>query len=288
MRTTPPSLNELRQQREAALARLSPEKLAAVGATLGSIAAVASAEVVGHRQERDLDMIKSPEVREAFTASFDRTVQLYDRINLDTPSPEAFAEAGVDFARLSDAYERMEEEGLAPVVVISPLLGKQQTIQLFDQLTNDQTIPNNPLKHRPDGNGLWINDTLTDTLWDEANHFPDTATVLTDASGTQWAISLSPGTPASQDQGTAHQDLTYRDQLPPLSTYLTQQATTIQAGETPIDDYSTKASITWLKTAAGALRAPRGFWSSGDGQVYVGWSGVDVRGDYLGGRLPVW
>ena len=295
MRTRPYTLAEVTSLHESALSRQSPEALAAAGADLGALAAATALhhEQTGRLEQpktEGLDSIENPAVRDSFEQTWDQVEHLFERISLLPPDPEQFDAAGVNFAHLAAEYERMEDEGLAPEIVIAPQnLSLEEAKRLYADLSDDTTIPNNPLQRQSDGNGLYINDSVADA-WDAlVSSAPQSADGTEpphhlDSGGYAWTIRLIPDTTEPTDTDVDH---TTNDAIhPTMSEYLTLQATSIQAGRTPIDG----STYTWLNGTFGDSngRAPDGYWDSGRGQVSVVWRGVGYRDGDLGSRLPVW
>lgn len=71
-----------------------------------------------------------------------------------------------------------QEEGVAPHVVLAPHgLGKENWLAIGQKMTNDKTIPNNPLDQHPlsdiikvrDVYGLSISPEITDDIWHNLN-----------------------------------------------------------------------------------------------------------------------
>jgi hypothetical protein len=218
-------------------------------------------------------------------------------MELAAPSVEQFMQAGVDFGHLASEYERMEIAGLQPEMVVTPVLPVVPTdstsgswSELYESLTSDKTIPNNPLQARDDGKGLYVNDDVRGA----ATELYDSERSLVSGSDIHsvddwaWTIALIPTTAKPQELSTPHTDKetdTLSSQHATISQYLTLQATRIQAGETPVD----ADTYTWLAgTFENGAQAPRGSWFSGDGQVVVSWNRVGDQNDGIGVRLPVW
>jgi len=240
-----------------------------------------------------------PDMRELVEKSFLQTEQLFARMELAAPSIEQFIQAGVDFGHLASEYERMEIAGLQPELVVTPVLPVVPTAltsgswsELYESLTEDKTIPNNPLQARDDGKGLYINDDvqqIAGELYDSELNLVRSADVHSiNEGGWGWTIALLPTTAKPQELSTPHTDKevdALSSQHATISQYLTLQATRIQAGETPVD----ADTYTWLAgTFENGAQAPRGYWDSDDGQVYVGWDGSSYQYDGIGVRLPVW
>ncbi len=276
------------------------------GAGLNGLVRERTAEAKDHGSLGDdgLEQIANRDIKLAFEGGFKGAEQLFERVALQPPTAEQFAEVGVDFAALAQSYERMEHEGLEPAVVVSPSLpltsedsGDTTWRTMYDELTADTTIPNNPLKARSDGNGFWLDDGIASdaqrllqqererTIHSSDIHYVETETGL-------WTIALLPSTNAPQELGTPHTNHEPPghgdpeiDKHQTISQYLTLQATKIQAGRPPID----VGTYSWLQgTSEDGVLAPYGIWIASDGQVLVLWDDVGRELVSLGVRLPEW
>ncbi len=223
-----------------------------------------------------------------FKHTFASTEKLFARIGLTPPTAEELTGSGIDLSHLADVYETMQANSLEPRIVLSPTtLSIDQAKDLFNDLTSDKTIPNNPLQQREDGNGLFINPDVT-KHWSELTSpdlLPNDLPIHTSADGTSWSIRIIPGTPEPTHTNIAHNNPAYPDK-PTITEYLSLQANLIQEGQQPID----AGFYTWLQGTFGdnGSFAPLGRWGSYDGQVYLYWVETDVRGDDLGVRLLRW
>ena len=227
-----------------------------------------------------LEKITDPEVREVFERSLETTKAIYAKgqrfRGLDVPSYELFT--NLDIARLGERFQDMESKDLEPQVLITPQLSKQDTISLFSDRTKDDNV----LRQ----GGLWVNDRITDTIWDELNVPGANQPTLTTPDGTVWTITLTSGTQKPQNPKTSHDDLAARNiPLLTISQYTRLQLGNIQEGRPPVDGNT----WTWLSgTFSAGAAAPFGRWGPGLGQVDVGWNGVGRRGGYLGSRQLTW
>lgn len=272
-------------------------------------AETAAAKEAGDLAGSGLDQISSPEIKRNFETAFAETERLFGRVILDAPSVEQFTAARVDFVNLEKEYKRMEQAELKPTLVISPVLPLTKEASsylikdwqhIYDFLTADTTIPNNPLKKQTDGNGLYIAENVRynakDLFQQEMKRINDNPDInqayvpTNDNSDLAWTVALLPTTDKPQELQTAHtlhentNDPTHSE-LATISQYLTLQATSIQAGLSPVD----KDTYSWLQgTFNDGARAPCGFWDSGYGRVRVNWDGVGSQRDDMGVRLPVW
>jgi len=291
MRTRPYTLTEVTTMHETALSHRSAEDLAAAGADLGALAAATALRneqsgTINLPPNEGLEVIANKNIKQAFETAFDTSQQVFDYISMTVPSPEQFHEAGVDFARIADEYEHMENEGLEPQLVVAPHHGSLDTWQdLYTSLTED---PATPLKKQSDGNGLWVSDDVANA-WADLDKLPDDiplpVVTMDDYSkymDVSWTLRIIPGTNKPTNTNVDHD--TNNAVHPTIAEYLTMQAARFQNAEQPVDG----DSWTWLNGTFGSGRAPCGRWGSGRGQVYVLWDDVGNRADGLGSRLPVW
>ena len=182
----------------------------------------------------------------------------------------------VNFAYLGEQFQRMKIKDLEPQVLITPQLSKQDTISLFSDRTKDDNV----LRQ----GGLWVNDRITDTIWDELNVPHANQPTLTTPDGTVWTITLTSGTQKPQNLKMSHNDLKAMNvPLLTISQYTRLQLGNIQEGRPPVDGNT----WTWLSgTFSAGAAAPCGRWLPGVGQMYVDWDGVGGRGGSLGSRSP--
>ncbi len=226
-----------------------------------------------------LEKITNPEVREVFERSLETTKAIYTKgpnfRGFDVPGYGEFTD--VNFAYLGEQFQRMEIEGLEPQVLITPQLSKQDTISLFSDRTKDDNV----LRQ----GGLWVNDNITDTIWDELNVPGANQPTLTTPDGTVWTVTLISGTQKPQNPKTSHDDLAARNiPLLTISQYTRVQLGNIQEGRPPVDS----KTQTWLSgTFNAGATAPCGRWGGPrGGLVLVDWLGVGDRVGYLGSRSP--
>ena len=225
-----------------------------------------------------LEKITDPEVREVFERSLETTKAIYAKgqrfRGLDVPSYELFT--NLDIARLGERFQDMKSKDLEPQVLITPQLSKQDTISLFSDRTKDDNV----LRQ----GGLWVNDRITDTIWDELNVPDANQPTLTTPDGTVWTITLTSGTQKPQNLKMSHNDLKAMNvPLLTISQYTRLQLGNIQEGRPPVDGNT----WTWLSgTFSAGAAAPCGLWNPGLGQVRVYWLVVGSRGGYLGSRSP--
>ena len=225
-----------------------------------------------------LEQITDPEVREVFERSLETTEAIYAKgpnfRGFDVPGYGEFTD--VNFAYLGEQFQRMKIKDLEPQVLITPQLSKQDTISLFSDRTKDDNV----LRQ----GGLWVNDKITDTIWDELNVPGANQPTLTTPDGTVWTITLTSGTQKPQNLKMSHNDLKAMNvPLLTISQYTRLQLGNIQEGRPPVDGNT----WTWLSgTFSAGAAAPCGNWFPGGGRVDVGWGGVGLRGGDLGSRSP--
>ena len=268
----------------------------------------AEAKEAGILVDSGLERVTNPEIKRNFEDVFANTEKLFSRINLEIIKPEEFTIAGVDFVRLEKEFERMTSEGLEPQLVVAPALPLIKDISpnadkdwynLYDRLTSDSAIIDNPLKKQNDGNGLWVSEDVCasarDLLLQEVKLATDKPNIhhtylkSTDVA-VPWTVALLSTTDKPQGLRTSHPDYEAADdpggsKLATISQYLTLQATRIQSGQSPLD----KDTSAWLQgTFNDGAQAPYGYWNSGGGRVVVDWDDVGDQDVRLGVRLPVW
>lgn len=290
MRTRRYTLAEVTAMYEAALARRSPEDLAATGADLGALAA---SEALRNQREGRIDVlagsgfdvITNPATRHSFETAYDAHVQFFNYIGISMPDSDQFTESGIDFAHLANEYERMENEGLEPQVVMALQgLGANSWKSLYVELQNDSAVNHDG---RIKNGGLYLDSRIAEN-WNKFDQIPDAVpSVLYDGVGAHttragWTIRLIPGTegPTNTDVNHNANDAIH----PTIAEYLSLQAVRLQAEQPPIDPNT----LTWLNGTFDNGRAPGGFWRSGYGQVYVFWYRASLSDGFLGVRLPVW
>ena len=269
----------------AALSQYHPEDITrSVGGSALALPDILAAKVKEAEEagalpgQTGLEKITDPEVREVFERSLETTKAIYAKgqrfRGLDVPSYELFT--NLDIARLGERFQDMKSKDLEPQVLITPQLSKQDTISLFSDRTKDDNV----LRQ----GGLWVNDKITDTIWDELNVPHANQPTLTTPDGTVWTVTLISGTQKPQNPKTSHDDLAARNiPLLTISQYTRLQLGNIQEGRPPVDS----KTQTWLSgTFNAGAAAPCGYWYPGYGQVSVSWFDVGFRGGFLGSRSP--
>ena len=252
-----------------------------------------------------LERVTNLEIRERIEKSYELTTKMArEYLDLDEiPTPEDMAASGVDHAWLADEYKRMEVEGLQPRFILAPHgLGLGNTDsghgwrRGFSKVRQDISIPNNPLKQQPDGDGLWVNDDAA-VNWHVFDKAPEITTMpgaatlpiyettAPDGATVQWTLRLIPGAPQPQHLNVSYEEATAQGVAhQAISEMLTDKLTAIMQGEEPSD----KDTWAWCDNGdpAGA-RAPCGCWVRDRGRVLVSWVEVGRRFGNLGSRSPV-
>jgi hypothetical protein len=265
-----------------------------------------------------LKQITNPETQKKFETAKQTYAKLWERINLTSPSLDEFAAAGVNFAKLAQTFEQMEEQmerdSLEPRIVISkpmPLApdgSGNSWRELYTQLTADSIsdkLPNPRLKscyprnHDDDnGNdpGLWVNSDIykqSQSILEqevkriEAGRTNSTIHPVDDSSNSPWTIAILPGTTKPQQLDTDH--TTNQGRHVSVSQYLALQAALIQTGESPIDNEVDDPYFSWMnETLSEGSQALRVSCLSELGRVRVFNLSAKFSDAYLGTRLVRW
>ena len=287
------SLDRLKQATQSGL--LSPEQ---IRASLGKVGLSPATRLLEADRvpSTGLEVIAVPERRLAFELAFKFSKKIAGYIDLPAPTPEAMAEAGVDFAYLAKYPGN---------IVLAPHglgLGNWQAIYI--KATADQTIPNNPLKAKKNGHGLYVWDSAKNN-WPTFDKAPTVTTtpgratlpnlIVTAPDGTTvtWTIRIIPGKQTPDHLGADYHgntiDPTTKKLISPATPpthqtvpeMLTDKLTTIFAGKAP-SDTDTSSWCDNGDLAAGS--APFGDWRSGGGRVVVGWLSLGLSSAFLGSR----
>ena len=87
------------------------------------------------------EQITNHETLAAFESAFQDTTKLFDRISVSAPRPEDLESGGVEFYKLAELYEDMEQQGLEPQIVIAPHQDNQSMwTDLYGELVNDKDL----------------------------------------------------------------------------------------------------------------------------------------------------
>jgi hypothetical protein len=265
------------------------------------------------------DKLSNPDIKLRFGQSLDSSIELFSRfVLLAPPSMEQFIAAGTDFNRLVDTIEHLESKGREAAILFTPImplalgsnslnvLKNQRSFRnLYKQLTEDKTIPNNPLKNYEDngegeGPGLWVDSEvyqLSQELYDQELHIAQNSqnTHYVEQDDMLWTVSVVDATPKPSLLNLDHEasldaiQAEYPDaEHISLSQYLTLQAIRLQDGQPPIDGSTWSWTNQTFTGNDGSARAVCVNWYSDVGQVSVNWGGVGDRSSSLGARLSVW
>lgn len=254
------------------------------------------------------DEYKADQLSRKFSENLARSFANAERI-LDyllgdhvVPTLEEFMKAGVNPEHLAKAYESMVAARQEPHIVVAPYgIGKEGWQKIFANATDDESIPNNPLRKQASGNGLRIEygcygqlgwRSLFDDLDDPK--FAIDAPVVVGRDGISYTIRIISGEREPSYLNESYED-TKKEKYhnPPLihQTWpeaLTDKLSSILNGEIPSDvDYT----YSWAQTADGYLIAPIVGWNKDSGQVHVTQSHISHRTSGYsrrGSRRAVW
>ena len=229
---------------------------------------------------------------------------LFDKIGISVPSLNEFQTFGVNFQRLSTAYETMHQLDLQPQLVIAPMLPLASWKELFQKLYGDPIVnADGRIKY----GGLWVSDEVVRS-WDGLQ-----GSKFTLSPDIGWQVLVIPGTtrpsvtnvnhtgmhPGRRGRTKVADTLTeYYRQLdittversanihPTIPAYLTMQASHLLGNIEPTDGNT----YSWLEGQFyhDKWMAPEGNWDTNNGRVVLGNFRVECRLSELGVRLPVW
>ena len=263
-------------ERNVAAGTASPEAVATAGLGAAVSEAIAKNDPLANAN-------LAPAFQQNMESARAITVHLFDSISiLNRKVPELDSEEFkiFDWEKLQTAYATMQEVGLQPELVFTPLgLALDYWRDIYADLPGTKS------------GGLYLSPEV-EKAW------PDLSVI--NKSG--WSVSVIPGTseptiknvPHNMSKADLHDKLdgqvldavdlktirTASESFPDVSTYLMLQATRLQKGETPID----ASTWTWLEGEFdNGTKAPCAYWGPDLGQVDVDW---DVPG-YQVGRLGV-
>lgn len=306
----------LEAQLEAALARNVASGLAGAEAT--SLAGVAAALIVeattattpnGTLEDLSVDF------QDTLIHVTDHETALFKCLNLAVPSSEAFAEAGVNFVQLSDAWETMAELNLKPELILAPVLTVDEWKAVYQELQDSPTVNH---EGGITNGGLWVHYDVASN-WEALQANDHTIAV----NGKAWQVLVLPGTDKPPVVNVNHSGRTADGDWVELAqqasklgitlsefakseharnitipAYLTLQANRLLANipygaVSPVVDTE---SSTWLHGEVKSdlpnplppLWAPFGRWGAEGGRVDLYWRDIAFRQDNLGVRLPRW
>ena len=228
------------------------------------------------------DQLLNDDTKRDFEESFAATELLFEPLGLVVPTSEQCVDAGIDLAALGAAYERMQDEGLEPAIVLSPVLGISSWRQLYQNLAKEQ-VGTDSLKD----DGLQVDETVA-ACWDKLARQPvDDIKASISPDGTlDWSLRLIPATRRPTDVMVDHNH--NHAKHPTVCEYLSLQAVRIQALEQPIDGiYSTWLNGTVNDNGTAPL-APFVYWDSIGGCINIFATVPDFKAAEQGTRMPVW
>jgi hypothetical protein len=249
---------------------------------------MANARAQGMPTGKALEAILNAETRGVFTDAFNETNQLFNRLNVEIPTPDDLVASGINFEHYSEIYEDMERDNLDPVLILAPSLLVHQWTEFYAQLTNEDAINPDVRGHLANG-GLSISSDAY-SYWDKFAKVDSTLPQVTLDGGRSsnslscppWTLRLIPG--ESLPQVT---DVPYGGIEPTVHEYLTLQARALQAGKPPVDIDSS----TWLQGTAkymGQMVAPCASFNQGSGEICVRLDDVRSQDYFTGTRYPQW
>lgn len=279
-----------RQNRERGLVigDSSVDGIALGGLGIGIKEAITEAKNNGGAGLVGFEQIGNLDTKQVFETSFREIEQLFDRINITTPTVEQCIRAGVDLMALCVAYERMQLEGLEPALVLAPQLEKASWYDLYQKMTEDEQGINSSILLK--NGGLFVTPQVA-AQWSRLSTLPMGTPVIQVSKNSEpsaqlyyWSLRLIPATPRAP---VATMDCSRID-YPTVNEYLSLQAIRIQARKDPIDiarDYC------WLRgqytVFTGGFRVPLGYWDYANGQVFIISSPGVLRYNSEEARMPV-
>lgn len=269
-----------------------------------------NADVEEAREKRktgfnSLDTIPNPETQRAFDKAFALSERLVSYIGLSAPTPEQMASVGVNLQYLAEQFALMEqEEGVAPHVVLAPHgLGKENWLAIGQKITNDKTIPNNPLQtydsssHGFNMCGLGISSEIEDNAWHGSDQVPTSTTTPRLAtlptyqdksySNINWTLRLLSGRSAPNHMSMSYEQS--QKQVPPIEHQtvaegLTDKFTAILAGKYPTD--SSCASLC-RQVDPNTVQILYVHFNTRQDLVCVDWETIDESNSKIGIRSPI-
>ena len=234
-----------------------------------------------------LDQISNPETKRAFEDSFAATERLFSRLDLAVPTAEQCADCGINMIALGDEYDRMQNAGLEPEIILSPNLDLASWHELYRGMQEDPLV--NSYGELKDG-GLVIGDMVA-SLWDSLLILPAGVQTVTmprhriEPTNTElnWSLRLIPGALKSTNTNVDHG---HNNAIhPTVGEYLSLQAAHILSHRTPVDG---DADGVWLSGRSVTGQAPIGVWGPSSGRVGLFTTNTSVKDATLGTRMPVW
>lgn len=241
-----------------------------------------------------LDTISSHEIREEFKRDLASYEQLYTAAGITMPTVGQMEKAGISFARFAE----LKEQHPGYELVFTPLIADIPTLRnIASAVTNDQTIPNNPLKKYPqtttDSDGLWISETVINN-WQTImanttrDYLASGMPTVSINNGETWTAYLIPSQDKPDNLKMSYQQMKQQGLTTiTIPGYIIYQMKRIHQGQKPIDPSTYTWALGEFTNSNGDACAPSVSWFSVTGRVYVRWDKVGFSNDSLGVRSPV-
>lgn len=241
-----------------------------------------------------LEYITNPEIRAEFEKDLADYEALYAAAGITMPAVEQMEKAGISLTNLAELKEQYPEHELA----ITPLTADIPTMRnIASVVTNNQSIPNNPLKKysqtKADSDGLWIHKTvvnnwhtiMANTTRDYLASGVPTVSLNT---GEIWTAYLISSQNMPDNLNMSYQQMKQKGLTAiTIPGYISYQMKRIQQGQKPIDTRTCTWALGEFTNSSGGACAPYVDWAPDYGQICVGGDWVDCSVAYLGVRSPV-
>lgn len=246
--------------------------------------------------ENDLDGTANSEIQAQLKKDLTAYEKIFAGAGIKVPTPEELSAAGIDWAHLADLKKDHPDYEL----VAAPL-----TMELYDlrkmvaEVTNDKTIPNNPLKRckwtKANSDGLYIAKENINN-WDKimATTIRECKLpVATLDKGESWVTCLMSSQERPEHLCTSYEQLKQQGlSIPTIPICIVNQARRISQGLPPIDDIAWTWAIGEFVAKTATSRgiqayAPIVRWSPDGGRIDIVWGDIDHSSDYLGARSPI-
>lgn len=238
-----------------------------------------------------LESITSPEIRAEFENDYATYEQIFAGAGVMMPTAERLAAAGIDWAHLAELKEQHPRHEL----VVAPLTMKLDNLrQMVSAVTNDQSIPNNPLKKykrtKTGGDGLWINYDIVNN-WDGIMARSTSEWQLPTATldnSKIWTAYLMPSQDKPENLSMSYQQVKELGLTTiTIPGYIAYQMKRIKQWQPPIGQITWTWALGEYTDSDGDVCAPFVNWLPVTGRVRVGWYRVDDSLGRLGVRSPV-
>ena len=240
-----------------------------------------------------LEYITNPEIRAEFEKDLADYEALYAAAGITMPAVEQMEKAGISLTNLAELKEQHPEHEL----VFAPLIADIPTMRnIASVVTNNQSIPNNPLKKysqtKADSDGLWIHKTVVDnwhtimanTTRDYLASGMPTVSLNT---GEIWTAYLMSSQNMPDNLNMSYRQMKQKGLTAiTIPGYISYQMKRIQQGQKPIDTMTYTWALGEFTNSSGDACAPY-VWAPYYGQIRVGGGWVDCSAAYLGVRSPV-